>query len=502
MPRPALITTASAEVMQLWHMRWRSTMLGVVRPVRSVPRRGLDAGHGRTPLLLIGAATLTLVLTTWSAERMPGSGWERTVSQRVVDLPDWTTPVLRFVMQAGTRAAPLLVALGLAAVARWRGRAAVIVVASLGAWLATSLLKDIVDRPRPSLSTLGSEPLAAAEGAGFPSSHTAIATALAVSLVALARPRRLVALALLAVPALTAVARVHIGVHWPLDVVGGVSIGVMFGTFASCVVPRPPSGPVRRAGTDDELVVATFNVRNGRALDGRHSWPFRAGPAATVVREMGADVVAVQEAFAFQVRWLAAALPGYEVLGRGRGRRGGEQCAVFVRIDRLEVLESDTRWFGDDPHLPGSRLPGSSFPRIATIARLRDRRSGARIELANTHLDQRAAANRLRSAEQLLSWVDLEQPTVVVGDLNGTQRRDPDLFDVFDAHGLENTLPATGPGTAHDYRGGTDHPRLDHILVTEHWEIVSSRVVDDIPTRTYPSDHWPVVAHLRLRPSP
>lgn len=264
-----------------------------------------------------------------------------------------------------------------------------------------------------------------------------------------------------------------------------------------------PRGPVRRAGTDDELVVATFNIRNGWAWDRSSSWPFRARSTARTARYLGADVLALQEAHSFQNRFLRSALPGYEMVGRGRSARGGEWCTVFVRRDRLRVLDTRTRWFGDHPDRPGSSLPGTRIPRIATIVHLAMADDPAtpgalEIQLVNTHLDHRRASNRLRSVEQLVGWLDADVPCVVVGDLNASWRREPELFEVLTDAGLSDAVVRDAGGTFHGFRGGVDHPRIDHIFVSGHWEVVDSAVVADDRTRRFPSDHWPVVARLRL----
>lgn len=264
-----------------------------------------------------------------------------------------------------------------------------------------------------------------------------------------------------------------------------------------------PRGPVRRAGTDDELVVATFNIRNGWAWDRSSSWPFRARSTARTARYLGADVLALQEAHSFQNRFLRSALPGYEMVGRGRSARGGEWCTVFVRRDRLRVLDTRTRWFGDHPDRPGSLLPGTRIPRIATIVRLvrgdhTVADGGRDFDLVNTHLDHRRADNRRRSVEQLVSWLDADVPCVVVGDLNASWRREPELFSELTDAGFTDALASDAGGTFHGFRGGVDHPRIDHIFVSDQWEVVDSAVVADDRTRRFPSDHWPVVARLRL----
>ena len=450
------------------------------------------------PVVLGAAAVLA---GSWLLASRGVAGWEVTVGQWVHDLPDDLTPVLKGVMQAGTTAAVVIAAAVLVALG-WRVRALGVLAAGLLAWALARLSKVIVDRPRPTTETLGRTVREAATNNGYASGHAAVATALAVTIVLLGRPRRSIAVVLLAVPVITSLARMHVGVHWVLDVLGGAALGVLVAVAVSTLVGRPPTGPVARAGADDELVVASFNVRNGRTWDRSNSWPLRSRATATMARALGADVLAVQEAYAFQARYLAAALPGYEHVGRGRGVRGGELCSVYVRSDRLQVLGHSTRWYGENPDTPGTRLEGASFPRIATQVRLAPADTtvaGGRLELANTHLDERHPRNRLESVRQLVGWLDPSLPRIVVGDLNATVDDEPDLFAVLTDAGLVDTLPEDAGGTAHKYRGGTDHRRIDHIYVSRDWTVVSAAVVADDRVRRFPSDHWPVVAHLRWR---
>lgn len=284
----------------------------------------------------------------------------------------------------------------------------------------------------------------------------------------------------------------------------GLVVGLYLFVAHTGALGFAPRGEVARAGGDDELVVATFNIRNGRAWDGSSSWIFRGRSAAGLARSLGADILGVQEAYSFQNRFLKTSLPGYQLVGRGRGARGGEWCSIYVRRDRLRVVASSTRWFGDDPDRPGIRLPGSKHPRIGTLVRLAIDGSDSdspevEFEVINTHLDHRSAENRRRSVEQLVTWLDPEAPRVVMGDLNATWGREPELFAVLTGAGLVDALPRGAGGTAHAFRGGTDHRRIDHIFVSSEWEVVDSRVVADERTRRLPSDHWPVVARLRLR---
>lgn len=236
--------------------------------------------------------------------------------------------------------------------------------------------------------------------------------------------------------------------------------------------------------------VASFNLRNGRALDGWQSWPFRRRAAVAAIAGLRADVVGLQEVFGFQLRYLRRHLPGVEVHGdvaRSGGTRG-ERCPVLV-FGGLPVAEASSRWFGDTP---GSRLPGASFPRLATLCRLTV--DGTDVQFVNTHLDEARPENRVRSAEALLGWLGDDRPRIVLGDLNAEPG--DEVLQVFAAGGLRSALPDDAPGTAHDYTRRPDSRRIDHILVSEHWTVESASVA--VTPGRYPSDHWPVVADLRL----
>jgi endonuclease/exonuclease/phosphatase family metal-dependent hydrolase len=177
-----------------------------------------------------------------------------------------------------------------------------------------------------------------------------------------------------------------------------------------------------------DVRVATFNIRTSRAFDGLHSWPLRRHVAVAAIHRLDADIIGVQELHARPRAFLLGHLAEYDAAGEGRDRNGrGEQCALLARTARFTIGEHRTRWFGSTPDRPGSRLPGAGAPRIVTTATLRDIHHGVEIDVWNTHLDERRAVNRVRSAEQLAAWVRADRPTIVVGDFNA-ERDDRDVF--------------------------------------------------------------------------
>ncbi len=248
--------------------------------------------------------------------------------------------------------------------------------------------------------------------------------------------------------------------------------------------------------------VATFNIRNGLGLDGRHLWWFRRSTTALTIAALDADVIALQEVYRFQQRYLERRLPDYRIVATGRtDRYRGERCPILVRAG-LNVVDWHTRWFGATPDHPGTRLKGATFPRIATTAMvsLADPSGGrARpIEVTSTHLDEASADNRLASAAQLVAHLNPDVPRIVMGDLN----TDPgsEVIATLREAGFQLVTPDGDGGTEHRFTGRTDGRWIDHILVSPHFQVARAEVVATRLGRLLPSDHWPVVADLDLLP--
>jgi undecaprenyl-diphosphatase len=138
----------------------------------------------------------------------------------------------------------------LVAVRDWRG-AALMAIASAGTSLWTSLTKNLIEKARPTVV----EHLVAVTGFSYPSGHSLAAAALylTIGLVAASHlkttaPRVVVVAGVAVVIALGGLSRMYLGVHYPSDVLAGVSLGAAWALIlAAALARRRPPGDERFA---------------------------------------------------------------------------------------------------------------------------------------------------------------------------------------------------------------------------------------------------------------
>jgi endonuclease/exonuclease/phosphatase family metal-dependent hydrolase len=236
---------------------------------------------------------------------------------------------------------------------------------------------------------------------------------------------------------------------------------------------------------EGRLRVMTYNVRNGRGLDGRVDL----GRIGAVIASYGPDVVALQE------------------VDRARPRSGTvDQAAVlaadlgmaFAFLPCLEVgeerygLATLTRWplLGTrEVRLPSARTgPRASQPRCALVTRVASVPPGdGVVGIVNTHLSLHRD-ERVAQVAALASSLEADD-VVVVGDLNCTARSAP----------FRRLSAALRPATAgvRSWPAALPVLGLDHIFYGGALELVGAGPWARAAAR-WASDHLPVVAELRL----
>jgi membrane-associated phospholipid phosphatase len=210
-----------------------------------MPEYTRTPAHWARRLVLVGV--VLAVATALANDGVPG--WDASAFRVVHHLPEALEPVLWLPMQLGSVLAPgVVAALTWVLWGRWRPSVGA-VVAGIGGWWAAQLVKDFVGRGRPYAVLVAGDVRSGAphDGLGFLSGHTTVAFALAAVVSPyLTRSQRI---AVYALAGTVGFARVHVGAHFPLDVVAGAALGYGLGWLWNLAVGVPAS-----AATDASLV--------------------------------------------------------------------------------------------------------------------------------------------------------------------------------------------------------------------------------------------------------
>jgi membrane-associated phospholipid phosphatase len=199
---------------------------------RSSRLTGGYARHPRDAFIVVGGLAVAAALSVFRLDNI--STVERTVSHGINHLSDGLNGPLEVVMLLGTfLAVPIVAAIALA-FRRVR------LASGLLAYGVAKIAKQSIRAGRP-LDVFGSGEVivrgAAQMGLGYPSGHSAVSAALAFGLLPYlpARYRWWI----LIVPLIVGFARVYVGAHLPLDIVGGWAIGIACAFAVHLAVGRP-----------------------------------------------------------------------------------------------------------------------------------------------------------------------------------------------------------------------------------------------------------------------
>jgi endonuclease/exonuclease/phosphatase family metal-dependent hydrolase len=242
----------------------------------------------------------------------------------------------------------------------------------------------------------------------------------------------------------------------------------------------------------------TFNIRYGTADDGDHAWPHRRDLVAEIIRREDADVLAIQEALAFQLEELAPVLADYRKLGQHRdGATGGEFSGLYVRTDRVRLVDWGEFWLSPTPDVVASRGWDAALHRMAVWADVVPEGGDTVVRIYGTHFDHRGEVARVESARLIAEHASTAgRPTVVMGDLNVPDGSE--AVRTFADLGYRSAVLALHPdetlGTFNGFTDPTGGSRIDHVLVGPGLRPTRAAILDDRVDGLFPSDHFPVVA--------
>jgi endonuclease/exonuclease/phosphatase family metal-dependent hydrolase len=254
----------------------------------------------------------------------------------------------------------------------------------------------------------------------------------------------------------------------------------------------------------------TYNIRHGCGNDDRVDLERIAG----VIRSINPDIVTLQEVDRFWPRSGNVDQPAElaRMLEMHACFAANLELAPNSTGDRLReygvliLSKAPIRWWNH------SRFPETSGwePRGLLEARI-DHPITGEIAVLATHFQAGPAcgedeARRQRSEQARLTAERIrvmQCPVLLMGDLNAGPG-DSEVASLFRQSGLRDAWAVAGGGNGFTFPASpfeTARSRIDYALVADEFTVESVTVVDNAVTRMA-SDHFPVIADLRLAPNP
>ncbi len=283
--------------------------------------------------------------------------------------------------------------------------------------------------------------------------------------------------------------------RWFISLILGISVAI----------PMPAYNFEEPAGDTLDLTVMSYNVYIAGV--GKKSPENRAKLVTKTISEQAPDSFGLQEADIAWINRISSALPEYAWVGVGRddGKEAGEFSPVFYLKDKFNLIDSGTFWLSETPDTP-SKGWDAMYKRICTFAVLEEKETGRRYVHMNAHMDHIGAEARKNGAKLIAEKAnEFNVPVVLTGDFNteeGTQ-----AYSTIVSAGFMDTKyvakDTMSMGTYHNFgmknvekKGASP---IDFIFVSyakasvESYKVISGKV-----DGAYSSDHYPVVAKMKL----
>ncbi len=218
-----------------------------------------------------------------------------------------------------------------------------------------------------------------------------------------------------------------------------------------------------------------------------------------LLEEYKPDLVGTQETTAEWGKYISKTLKEYGSVGcsrEGKNSTGGEWNTVMYRLDRFELLDSDTFWLSSTPEKV-SMVKSSKCKRICTWALLKDKETGLTLLFCNTHLDHGTDEVRQQQAgyliEALKEYVG-NYPMFLTGDFNALNTSLPyqKISEVFvDSHLTAKENVSAIDYTYHAYE--TAAREIDFVFYDPAYAVADKYHILNDQYNGFVSDHYGVL---------
>jgi len=255
------------------------------------------------------------------------------------------------------------------------------------------------------------------------------------------------------------------------------------------------------------LKVMTYNIKFDVKNDKVNNWNNRRNQLIGLLRYHQPNIFGTQEGLYHQLEDIDSALVKHTYVGVARedGKQEGEYSAIFYDSSLFNVKQKGNFWLSETPEKPSKGWDAANT-RICTWAYFIDKNSDKTFYIFNAHLDHVGSEARKNSVKLILNEAEKitnNKPVVIMGDFNFTSQSEPYKIltsTYFDTHLISRSTPY-GPRATFNGFNFAQMPkrRIDYIFVDEHSDVLNYATLSENINMRYPSDHFPVVAEVKLK---
>lgn len=258
------------------------------------------------------------------------------------------------------------------------------------------------------------------------------------------------------------------------------------------------------------MKVASYNIRYDNKDDSLNGngWKQRAPIVASLIRFHDFDIFGTQEGLKNQLDDISAALPQYARYGIGRddGIGKGEHSAIFYKKDEFALLKKGDFWLSETPEKPSLGWDATCCNRICSWVQLQHKKSGKKFYFFNVHYDHQGVVARRESSKLILKRIKEiagKSPVIFTGDFNGSTASEwyqtiANSGIVKDTYNEVKFPYANNPSFNAFGKTIQRDGIIDHIFVSSQFKVMRWGVLSDTYHGKYPSDHFPVMAEVKL----
>lgn len=255
-----------------------------------------------------------------------------------------------------------------------------------------------------------------------------------------------------------------------------------------------------------QFTVGSYNLRYDNPNDTGNLWADRAPVIVGLLRFHDFDVLGTQEGLKNQLDDIAKALPAYTYYGAGRddGKDKGEHAAIFFKKDKYKLLKKGDFWLSETPEKPSLGWDATCCNRICSWVYLQDVNTKKKFYFFNVHYDHQGVQARRESSKLILARIKEiagKEPAILTGDFNGGH--DSEWYQTVANSGLlkdtykEVEYPYANNASFNDFGNQvTRKDIIDHVFITNDFNVSKWGILTDTYHGKYPSDHFPILVEL------